>query len=58
MTIVGESPGIAVLCPFPKKNNSGDDGKGAMVSWTMRPKYVFAALHVHAAGSKERQRPP
>ena len=36
--------GLAVSCPFPKNCNC-NDGKGAMVSWTMRPIYSLAALH-------------
>ena len=43
MTIVRVVTGHGRPLPSPKNNNS-DDGKGAMVSWTMRPIYSLCSF--------------
>ena len=47
-----EVKGLAVPCPFPKKHC--DDGKGAMVSWTMRP-ILFCSLTQQHDACKQQQ---
>ena len=44
--------GVRVSRPLPIKNNS-DDGKGAMVPWTMRPIYLLLLMHAQVHASKQ-----
>ena len=46
--------------PIPQKDDCSGDGKGAVVSWTTRPKFLYAALHdaMHAtAGAAKALKP-
>ena len=50
--LIREVCGLAVSCPFPKNNND-NDGKGAMVPWTMRPIYSLVSYAFILQSSKK-----